>query len=531
MRRVELYLPAVLVLGAAITGCDDHGEVWDAEVARPLTARGLRASAAIVDPGADRVMMLPVDAELTLDPTSIPIGRQFAAAEATPSGDRLLVLSRGDAPRRKADDEAPSLSVIDGSGRPALEARYELGDPLSGLRVDPLSRFAVIYSSPSDVAFVQNPNELTIVDLDRGPDAENPVPVTLRSFGGRPEAFTFTKELSLPGGPTRLLVVQTDRDVAILDLLDLTKPDITVKLTGSSETLEPAGLAVSDGEPDRDDDARIAIRIKDDPSVLVVDMLPMPEDDDSPHSFRPVPNLVFVGGTPSDIAFARTDGGLRLLALVPSRDVLTLVDPLTGIASEIALGARFERLSIVTDVVGETESGADVALLWSGSSPEVAFVALGSTVGKPYKAIDRLELAAPVGEVVDVPSPNGHLKVLGSPGGTSFVVLDLLHRTAAPIVANAHGVRVTPAQDGGRAWVLSPGTSAIASLDLLSLHPRNVALSRAVGDVFDVQRRDGGRALIAVHSAGAGAVTVLDAQDPSLTTAREYVALLLGELR
>ena len=520
---------ALVALAALAGGCDDQGEVWDREVGA-LTAHGLKGSAAIVDASAERGMMLPVvDEELEIDPIAIPIGRQFAASATTPDGDRLLVLSRGDTPRRRADDQPPSLVVVDGSSRPQALARYELSDPLSGLAVDPLGKLAVVHASEADAAFVQNPNELMVVDLARGAAADNPTPITLRSFGGRPEALTFTGELDLPGGKTRLLVVQTDRDVALLDLGDLTQPDITVRLTSSGERLEPAGLAITDGDPDRDDDACLAIRIAGDSSVMVLDMLPS-DDADAPHPFRPIPNLVFVGGTPSDLAFAKTDGGRRLLALVPSRQVLTLVDPETGVASEIALGAPFERLSIVTDVVGGTESGADVALLWSGSSPEVAFVALGSTVGKPYKSIERLELAEPVAEVLDVPAPNAHLKVLASPDGRSFVVLDLLARTAAPIQASAFGTRVAPSPDGARAWMLAPGATSIAALDLATLHPKNIAMSHAVAGVFDVQRRDGGRALVALHAVGAGALTLLDARDPELATAREYAAVLLGDL-
>jgi hypothetical protein len=275
----------------------------------------------------------------------------------------------------------------------------------------------------------------------------------------------------VPGGPRRLLVVQTDRDVALVDLSAPEKPEITVKLTGGPEALEPTGLAVSDGEPGVDEDARIAIRVKNDPNVIVLDLLPVPESkaDESPHAFLPVPNIVFVGGTPTDIAFVRTDGGLRLAALVPSRQVLTLVDPATGIASDVDLGAPFERISIVTDIVGETSNGSDVALLWSTASPNVAFVELGVTIGKPYKSVERIELAQPVASVMDVPAPNNHLKLLASSSGTNFVVLNLLARTAAPIVASVGGTVAVSSPDGAR-----PGCSPrIRARSRSSISPRS----------------------------------------------------------
>lgn len=517
-----------------LAGCDDRAAVWDAPLPPP-NAFGLEGAVGLVDAPAERLLLMTVAGDSELSAAAHRLGPGYANARTTPDGRRLLVLSRGVVPRQTAEDDPPTLSVFRGAFgvEPGPTARYVLTDPLSGLTVDPDSKYAVIYPSATDTAaFLQNPNELAIVDLDVPQRDDNPFAMTLRSFGGRPQAFTFTPTLLVPGGPRRLLVVQTDRDVAIVDLDHLELPEITVRLTGGPEALIPGGVAVSDGEQDRNDDARIAIRVRDDPNVVLVDLLPVSpsEADEAPQSFRALPNVVFVGGVPSDIAFVQTDGGLRLAALVPSRGVLTLVDPLTGIATEVGLGAPFERMSLITDVVGSTDQGSDVALLWSSYSPDVAFVALGSTVGTPYKSVERLALQQPVGTVTDVPEPNEHLKILTSTDGRSLLVLDLLARTASPIQSADGGTIVTPAPDGTRAWIHASG-SWIAQLDLESLHPRNIALRHGVDALFDVARADGsGRALVAIHPVGGTAATVLDAYDPSLATAREYVGLLLGEL-
>jgi hypothetical protein len=215
---------------------------------------------------------------------------------------------------------------------------------------------------------------------------------------------------------------------------------------------------------------------------------------------------------------------------VPSQQTLTLVDPLTGTSSKIDLGAPFERLSLVTEVVGETDQGSDVALLWSGSTPLIAFVALGSTVGKPYKSVDLLQLERPIGTVLPVPAPNEHLRILEAVDGTHFVVLDLLERTASPINSSTYGTTVTLGPDGARAWLHAAGPW-LGQLDLDSLHPSNIALSYPINSVFEIGRLDGGRSLLAIHPVGGTAVTVLDAVAPSLSTAREYPGVLLGGLR
>ena len=186
-------------------------------------------------------------------------------------------------------------------------------------------------------------------------------------------------------------------------------------------------------------------------------------------------------------------------------------------------------MSLITSVVGAGTDGGDVALLWSTATPNIAFVALGSTVGKPYKSVEHLELTSAVSQVVDVPSPNEHIKILESSGSTDLVVLDLLARTAAPIVSQAF-TRMKVADDGARVWLLPYSSPQLAELDLATLHPNNVSLSHAVRDAFEVTRRDGGRALVVLHELGAGAITVLDAQDPSLEGAVEYGGLLLQDL-
>ena len=188
-------------------------------------------------------------------------------------------------------------------------------------------------------------------------------------------------------------------------------------------------------------------------------------------------------------------------------------------------------MSLVTSIVGPTSGGADVALLWSTSSAQIAFVALGSTVGKPYRSVETLTLEAPIESVLDVPSPNERLKILVGSSGT-FYVLDLVARTASPRSWRAPGrnTNLTLSPDGLRAWVFATGQSDIASLDLETLHPKNLLLASSITGAVDVTRRDGGRALIALRAALDVDVTVIDGENPSIDTAVDVSSVLLGEL-
>jgi len=529
MRRT-LGLATILALSA---GCgEQRAELWDAPASgENVAVHALRGSAAVVDVVGERVIFATPESTDSLAFAQVPIEHGHATSAATRDGERLVVLSRGDVPRRRADDQGPSLSVIDSRTSPPKTSRYELADPLSGLELDPTSEYAVVYPSKSDASFVQNPNELVLVKMNEPPSEDNPVPATIRSFGGRPEGFTFTPELSLPGGKRRLLVVRTDRDVALIDLDAPGKPEITVKLTTGAVAPKPASIAVTDGELDDENDARLAVRMEQDHNVILLDLLPTPGDkvQTSPHSFLPVPNIVDVGGTPADIAFGQTDGGLRLLAAVPSKSALVLVEPSTGVTTEIALGAPFEKISIVTEIVGETANGSDVALLWSTSSPVIAFVALGATVGTPYKSVERLQLEQPVASVLDVPAPNSDLKLLAAADGRSFVVLNLIARTASPLLSSTYGTQAMASRDGERLWMFSEQSSSLALVNLANLHPQNLELNYPVGRTFDLERKDGGHALLALHTAGTMGISLFDAQKPSLDESTEYLGILLGD--
>lgn len=531
MKRIYLSFGVIsAIMACSMVACSGREAMWE-QSASPVTTPilGLRSHVALLDAPAERVVFLGAEDATTLTFTETPLDRGLAAWGQTQDGDRLLALTRGDVPRRKATDQTPALTVYSpGEGEGAAK-RYALADPLDGLAIDPESEVAVLFATGQTGAFVQNPNELVLVRLGEPPSDINPLPTTIRSFGGRPEGFMFTAPLSLSDGEHRLLAVRTDRDVALLDIGAPEKPEITVKLGSGAAKRHPVGFAVTDGEPDDETDARIAVRIENDSSVVLLDLKPTPEESSSPHAFSPVPNLVDVGGVPGDIVFGRTDAGLRLIATVPSRQAIALVEPTTGVATEVGIGASFDRIRLVTDVVGTAGENSDVALLWSGSTSEVAFVAMGGAIGKPYKSVERISIGAPVAAVVDVPAPHEHMLILALQGGGALLALDLVERTISPLVTQGAQASAVASADGGRLWVYSPTYAGLAVVGLDTLHPVNLNLGFPVTGAYDIERKDAGRALLAWHGAGSGAVSVFDAQDPSLSNYSEYLGILLGD--
>jgi hypothetical protein len=515
------------LVAAVAVGCGDRPSYWDdPSTATASSSYGLARRVVLLDDGAHRAVAVTPQANQGLSTSAYPVGHHVTSAGASPDGARLFVLAAGDTPRRSAADELPSLTLLDDGGGDVAVTRYPMAEPLASLAIDPMGQWAVAYAGEgTTTSFVQNPNAIVLFDLTQPPGDTNPRARTIRSFGGRPQRLTFTPTLLLPGGPRRLLLIETEQDVTLLDLDHLDRPEITVRLTSGSSAVQvaPAGLVVDDGDPKDATDARIALRTKNDTNVITMQL--GPSTDGAPNDFTPTINETDVGGVATDIAFVRTDGGLRVAALVPSTSSAVLVEPTSSVTTTVALPSPYDHLSIVTNVVAS--AGTDVAMLWSSARSGVAFWTLGVTVGQPYRSVEVVGVEQSIAAVDDVPTPNARLKVLELQQGSGFYVLDLLTRTASPLgTMSAASLAIAP--DGLRMWAFARGSTDLAAIDLATLQPVPLVTDAPIAGTYDVARADGGRSLIAIHAVGSIGATVFDALQPDTATSRRYSALLLG---
>lgn len=517
------------LFGVLASGCGGRDPAWDAPTAVGAPAYGLTASVALIDAGRDRALFLTVPAGHEIEARAFAVGHHVVTSAVSAARDRLFVLSAGDTPRRTSSDQAPSLTVIDGSTVPRVVLRAELGDPLDGLALDPEGRWAVAYAASGVVV---NPNELVLVDLDH-PEHE-PRSVTLRSRGGHPERLTFTSALHVPvGDPRRFLIAETDQDVTFFELVDLDQPEsaqvtVTLPRTSTGGLGRPAEVTWHDGAEGDVTDARIAIRLQDDPNVV---LLELGEPRDAEHDFSTTINVADVGGVPSSVEFVNTDGGLRVAALVPTQGIAALIDPTTSIVEGVELPKGYSRITRVTSSLAQKPDQADVALLYSPDAKGVAFWSLGRTTGAPFRSVEAYDLAISVDRVLDVPgAEHGALKLLVNPDERELYVFDLDDRGSSPLFATSSGFELSLSPDGERAWALRPGTTDVASVSLDDLHPQSVVAERDVYGVFDFARTRAGHVALLLHVSPGGALgaTVLDAEAPDTARTTFYPDLLLG---
>lgn len=527
MYRTAFACVALLGLFA----CGDRDEYWDKPIeVGSVQSFAIDSAMIVLDKADNRARVLTVQGATDAKQESVSIAHNVVSAVTSPKNDRLFVLSAGDVPKRKPSDQTPELLVVSRANGVVDARRISLSVPLSGLALDPEGRWAIVYAG-SGKSFVENPNELVVVDLE-APAGTNPaVSRTIRSFGGRPKRITFTPKLNLPGGPRRLLVVETEIDVTLLDLDHVhdavPRPEITLRLSNGQTTQVslPAGIVVDEGDPARDDDTRIAVRTSNDANVVTI-TLARPEATAvvPPNEFVPVLNLTDVGGIATELAFVGTDGGRRLAALVPSRRSAVLIEPDTSLTTEVSLPEGYDRLSVVTDSIGG--GAGDVALLYGTSSASVALWSLGRTSGQPYRSVEVLTTGIAVNEVISVPAPRAELRILQGRGGSGFVVLNLLTRTPSPLsTTSSPSFLLSP--DAQRAWVYQSGGQNLALVTLSDLHPQPLAVERAIDGLAEIAGDDGRRHLVLFSKSTGGSYTVLDAEQPDVAFAYSRQGFLL----
>jgi hypothetical protein len=516
----------ISVAALCVLACGGRSDQYDLGIEQ-TNALGLHHAVVLGDEPLQRVLVAQTDGVQDLRLRALPVGQHRVSMVPDVTGERVLVLSAGIQPRRQVDDELPSLTLIDTRDQPRVEARYELSAPFGSLTQDPQGKWAVLSGSGDNL--VTNPNQLVLIDLTR-PDFE-PYTKTIRSFGSAPERFLFTDELDVPGGRRRFLIVQTKQDVTLVDLEDLDRPEITVGLprTPNGAAGTPLDVVVHPGVESEPFDARLAIRLQNDPNLVLVDFTP---SEGGSQPFNLTLNLVDVGSPPAALDFVTTDGGVRLAALVPGRLEATLVEPATTRVERLSLPRAFDHLNKVGSPAGARASStgalADVALLWSQNQNAVAVWSLGKTDDQAFRSIDLLNLDAQVNQVFDVPGDTlGRRKLLQAPD-SRFFVLDLERRQSFPMLSNSR-LTLAVADDGLRAWAFQQGTARLAKIDLRSLEPTSLTIERPISAVFDIaSSADDARTLLTLHDVGGRGITLLDALQPDTAQTRFYPGLLLG---
>jgi hypothetical protein len=539
---------------------------------------GLREQVALVGLGADHAVLLTPRNGQMLERSTVPVGKGAIIAKSSQDGRRLFVVSRGE-----EGVETPSLTVVDVTNAQAISSRrYELPALHSGMVIDPEGRWVALHTvltldysgidveseAPAEVTGVKGEtrNEILVVDVDALPSQAITSHV-VDSPEVVPRRISFSPRLQLPGAAGRLLAVETDHDVSILDLEHVTAsppatPIVVAILDGgtrgsqdpTSPAATPVELLYDDGDPTRDDDARLVVRLAGSSKVSVLTFAPPGPPSwvttGSP-GFELVREDVVADGIVEHVELVGTTDGPRLALLVPSASAIELVDlNARSETSRVSLphpyqswaNLRREGISdtlLLTDAVWTVASNSATGI-WSPNPTEDA----------PYGHVETVQSLLAVRFLLHVPSPHDDLVLFGAgfyQGDPAFFVFNL--RTGAVTRVEA----VSPdapmvSGDGRHLWFFatqpnSDGTSrrVVETVNLeglgASAQPAVLEIEGAPGALFEVERSGGGRVMVEVAGQGGvhwgepvhdgrGIVMVFDGDTPETSPPMTYRDLL-----
>lgn len=526
MRRA--FFPLLLSLVAACSDDPEHDAVASAAELRPdAVFDGLLYGA-----GADGVLTIDLADPLKVARHTLPT--PLAASEPRAGGEQVVVLTQGREAIKQGDERLPALSsellLFDRSG-PISPAPHRLSQRFGGLVLSADGHFAIAYQPLGDFALE---NAVEVIDLrkvvERAADASTLVP--FQYSGIAPTRFVF--------GPTtgfmrRLVVVPLTDTIELLDL-ENPKAGVTSISLRKSET-DPrryvAGEVLFSGPVSGAPGDRIFVQTM--ASSELYDIRLIGRDlAQNPHGFEPIRSLLQGSGQIDDIAMVGASEVQRLLA---AGDRLEVFDLARGDARSIQETGAYDRL---LPFVGESpadKSQRSRVLLYTQGQSRIGFVDLNEDSQWSTRSIETLELGQPVRELVALPAQKLALAVHDA---SKLSVIDLQRRTVGPLRLTAPLTSWLVDEQATRLWLLAGNSLAVTELATLTTRelPLSVSPLRAADGEEEIDNRrptsqgqlvlipSATRRRVAVlHSAEAGRITLLDADQP---TAQESWLELAG---
>jgi hypothetical protein len=445
-------------------------------------------------------------------------------AAPTPSGDRVLIVTRGEeALARGQVDEDPILWSVDVANPGSEPIAYPVSSPFDRIAVSVDSGIAVAYFSeagPDAEGFFRNPNELAFIDLTLPPGPGNPTMKTIRSFGSAPAGIVLSPRMAVPGAvdpSERIFAFVLARN--IVTIVDASHPDrdeVTIRLDAAGANVLPRELVFAPNTATaymRSDGARDVLEL-----VLINDP---PGPSPTANDYHPILAELGAGGAPSDIAVFDSPSGLRyVLAATPATRELVIIDADTAQFRTVETPDPIDRIVVFPG--GEEPATTAVLAQIGAPMPRVHSLSLLG-IQDPLARLDleTIEVGEPVRDLSPVPGRDLAMMVHDD-NRTVLGMLDVQYGSVAPLqgIGRLDTYAFTPAGD-----FLVGTTNDVPRLGLLelsNLHPTDLRLDYAPRQVYALANG----ALVVDHGDPFGRATVI----PNTASERKDAHVLSGFL-
>lgn len=419
----------------------------------------------------------------------------------------LLVLCQRPA---GVDDGPEGMLVV--LGPKGIDRRYELGTRYNKLIQSEDGRYVFLSSTAqaSDDTSYYNPNDVSIIDLEKAPSSDNPRQRTLSSGAEALSAVFVSPPMRIGGETRRLAAVLFQSRLSLLDLNHPARRAWTAKLAAGSGASSTVGLKQAVFSQAT---LRVYLRGSVSSDVYVLQLAPRDAQDENENDFDFSLNQLGVGKATTAIELFPNEDGELLLATTVGHELL-VVSADTSTVTTVPIGRP--ATMILPFSTGDEEVSQHAVLLKEGE-PIVSFVDLRNVQARKDRNVEALTVPGNVATVTRL----GDNRLLITHSTTGLSVIDLTDRTVSSIGSRTSLPPGATLVDAGRkrVWLVPRGESRVGYFDLDGMQPREIRLDSPVDSAALVGGPKVSK-LVVVHPSLLGYVTLIDANEPSLKKAR-----------
>ncbi len=469
-----------------------------------------------VDSSRDLAFFVSVEGE-SLEPRTTRLGlpAQPRAVVRRTGSEELLILGEG-RHNQVGDLEAPpTLSRLDADHQRVV---YELATAQSGLVQSEDGDVALLFGVPTNEEreMLSDPNRVHLVYLDEAPSENNPFGKTIPAPGGQITGVRLTEPLSIAGERRRLAVFSSSSGLTFWDLSHPERAPITMELVTSFGAVQIKKM-VNDA-----DNGQLYLLLEGSADVFVVSFLPASTSRDN--DFWPSLNQLELGSaSASDLLLMDEEGERKVLSALGNQ--LSVVRAKENVVTQIPVGTQIAELLAFEATSPSEDQVRRRVLAYSSQSTVVAFVDLYELEQLGSRNVELLPLGHRLARVIALPEN----RVLATFDDLMIGIIDLESRRFVPLTSNEALENPFVDTELGRVWVGESGLSEVGYFDYTTMAFDSLRLDSFI-EQFHLVGASDQRRLVITHDEQLGALTVVDAKQPSRSRARTIRGFLASEL-
>jgi len=438
----------------------------------------------------------------------------FEAGPEPSAPEALFVLTEPEDPRDAEVDER--LYRVTPNGK---KTAFKVGSGFDEIAFGPNQKFAILYHGAKDVSDgLYNPNEVSLVDLEKSPGKENPKTLSVAMDGRKIDKVAFVPSIHVGGEARELAVFLAGSIARVVDLNDPEGTWAKVPLLPSSDTrtIVPEQLIAVDEAEGCDNaacEAKLFIRARGSEDIYYITL-----GRSAAGFVEPQTKQLEAGGAPTDMAIV-TEGGITyLVTLSPttSGTKVNFIDVDTSEPFNIVVTDSLSKMRLI-----EGDDGDKLVIYAASGNRGVHFLSLADIAKEKGRNLDTFTIQG--GVAVTVPLEGDRLLLVPS-NRQDLVILDLIAEKGEMLSSSGNYEWTGAEIFDDVFFVLPDSRERVDFFDLSTGQPDSLLLDDRSVSLHLLKGKKTG---VAVHDTPSGRVTIFPLGDPSRGKAKVLDGLWL----